>query len=388
MSGTVQRGHATISIFLFLLFAVSVEAATIKVGSATVSSQHSEQGQLCVSLETRASEQVAGTENLLLWDGDCATMVEGSCEATSGHGKSLSGSLQKQRDFTYKALVLSFNDTNPIPAGQLYCCDFLVHAAPGDCCRVTVGSPGGSDPNGNSVSVGAGPPGELCVAYDGQRPSGGQAGGNTFAGGGVSGGGIAPGGAAQPGGAPAPLGGGGAPASGFANSRDDEAPLDVDADRVFDPPPAPGANVAPAAPRAEPAPANPEPAAPPPAAPRAPGAAPDVAPATAGAATPAAAVPTPASPAAPLDSAPVAEEAEAGATGGEDALEEEAPPAPKRAEEGQPKPSPRDVQRADRPRQFPLDDDGCHTTRATGAAPAALALPLLALLLARRRRRI
>src|SRR5690606_4881611 len=89
------------------------------------------------------------------------------------HGKDLSGTLQRQRDFSYKGLVLSFSNTDPIDAGELYCCDFLVHARAGDCCSVRVGSPGGSDPNGNSVPVSSGPPGRLCVASDGRGVGGG-----------------------------------------------------------------------------------------------------------------------------------------------------------------------------------------------------------------------
>jgi MYXO-CTERM domain-containing protein len=407
MSGTDLRRIAAVCLLLSPFLPSGAPAATIKVGSATVATAHTDHARICVSLETRANEQVAGTENLLRWDGECATMIDGGCKATPGHGKNLSGSLQRQRDFTYKALVLSFSDTNPIPAGELYCCEFLVHANPGDCCRVSIGSPGGSDPSGNSVSVGAGPPGELCVASDGRGVGSGRSPGN-FAGG-ISGGGTqaagggapsvgagAPlgGGGAPAAGAAAPLAGGGAPAAGFAgpDTRPEVAPpAEVGDDRL----PAPAA----------------EPAAvvPPQAGQRAPVAVPEAAPPPAGGAPAAVGQPTPASavaeePPPPDDSSPGAG---AAAVGGEEDAEEEdtgafadepADDAEPKRDAGpsgdQAKPSPRDVQRdaraggSDRPRQFPLDDDGCQATRAPTSTSALLLLPLVVLLLGRRRRHI
>jgi len=53
--------------------------------------------------------------------------------AISGmHGKDLSAAT-RCGDFCLRAIVLSLTDVNPIPDGDLYCCRFSVHAAPGAC---------------------------------------------------------------------------------------------------------------------------------------------------------------------------------------------------------------------------------------------------------------
>ncbi len=201
-----------------LPFAAS--AATISVSSATVTKPHQERAQLCVSLTNRGGEEVAGTENELMWDGDCATMLPNSCEANSAHGKNLSGTLSQQRDFVYKGLVLSFSNTNPIPSGELYCCEFLVHLeSPGSCCRIRVVRPGGSDSDGNTVSVAASGPGQLCLADDDAPRGGGvrgpsnnvdvgSGGGGNFDGGDPGGGPVAGGGGTTDGGAGTVAGGG------------------------------------------------------------------------------------------------------------------------------------------------------------------------------------
>ncbi len=190
-----RRSAATVVAFLISL--TCAQAATINLTSDTVE-RAGDTGTICVNLVTRGGERVAGTENLLVWDGDCATILDGTCEANPAHGKNLSGVVQQQRDFTYKGLVLSLTDTDPMPAGELYCCDFVAAADPGGCCRIRIGSPGGSDPEGNSLSVGAGNPGQLCVASDGNSNRGGSSddvfdsGGLAGRGGGTSGGGSAP----------------------------------------------------------------------------------------------------------------------------------------------------------------------------------------------------
>src|SRR5690606_31324814 len=78
-------------------------------------------------------------------------------------GKDLYGRFQASEDFRYRALVLSLFDVDPIPDGGLYCCDFQVEADAGSCCAVGVAHAVASDPNGNSLTLDAGPPAQLCV---------------------------------------------------------------------------------------------------------------------------------------------------------------------------------------------------------------------------------
>lgn len=145
-------------------------AASIVIGSATVE-RTDDPARVCVGLTLEADELVAGTENLVVWNGACATLLFDTCAANPAHGKDLSGAPLREQDFTYKALVLSLTDTDPIPAGELYCCDFLAHVTTaGECCEVRVEAPGASDPLGNALVTTAGSPGQICLA-DGVPPA-------------------------------------------------------------------------------------------------------------------------------------------------------------------------------------------------------------------------
>jgi hypothetical protein len=434
MSKTVLRVCVVI-LSVAGLFPTGARAATLTLSSDTVQRQHQDPGTICVSLVTRGGEQVAGTENLLLWDGECASILAATCAANPGHGKNLSGTEQRQRDFTYKALILSLTDTDPIPPGELYCCDFLVHARPGECCRVRIGSPGASDPAGNALSIGAGPPGQLCVADDGSSPNSGRsddvfAGGGFVGGTGGGGGGAPTGGSGGSTGGGAPSGGTGAPAGGGpANTFGGSAPANPPGAVVADlgagtrevpeapaaaEPARPQANrAAPAAPRPArqeqeaAAPVAPEPRSRPPAE----GAAPDAAaekPPAAGAAAqkqPGAAgavekQPSAATAPAAKEKAPPPADAKSGT---EQATAPDQPAAEQPARAEAParstgdlgKPSPRDVRRSGSgsERRMPLDNDdgwfGCQIGAPVDAGRATfLLLPALLLLLGRGRRRI
>ena len=94
--------HTFLAVATIILMLIPAGAATISASSATVSRPHQERARLCVSLNVGSGEEIAGTENELVWDGECATMLPNGCEANSDHGKDLSGSVSRQRDFTYK----------------------------------------------------------------------------------------------------------------------------------------------------------------------------------------------------------------------------------------------------------------------------------------------
>lgn len=162
--------HCLAAVAALAMAAQIAGAATITVSSATVQDP-ADPARLCVGLVLDAEELVAGTENELAWDGACATLLEETCAANPAHGKDLSGAIQAGEDFRYKALVLSFTDTDPIPAGDLYCCDFSVQVpAPGDCCPVSVEAPGSSDQEGNPLTTTAGAPGQVCLSSDASTP--------------------------------------------------------------------------------------------------------------------------------------------------------------------------------------------------------------------------
>lgn len=117
---------------------------------------------VCVELETGA-EAIAGTQNELDWDADCATFV--GCEEIGAHGKGLAVA-QKGGESALRALVLSLTDVNPIADGPLYCCSFTFeHLDPSQCCPIGIRSAAASDPAGIRVQVG-GIGAEICAQED------------------------------------------------------------------------------------------------------------------------------------------------------------------------------------------------------------------------------
>lgn len=159
-----MRHVAIVPTFLVLL-AGPAGAVTLQLGSASVA-QPGDSAEICVSLATGGAA-VAGTQNDLAWDGACATLPDAAhCYAAGTHGKSLQGKLLDQRDFTYRALVLSLSDVDPIADGVLYCCVFTVEAAAGTCCDVQVSGAGAADPRGEALAA-RGVGGTLCVAAGG-----------------------------------------------------------------------------------------------------------------------------------------------------------------------------------------------------------------------------
>ncbi len=394
----VLLGWAALALAV-VLRAPAAPAASISASTAVVSRAHQERAKLCVSLDTSGAREIAGTENELVWDGECATMLPNGCSANSAHGKDLNGTLSRQRDFTYKALILSFSDTDPIDSGELYCCEFLVHLTrPGDCCQVRVVRAAGSDPQGNSISISPGAPGQLCLASDGTGgPAAGGVGGAAPAVGGLSGGDdMQPVGRSDtsPGGAPAAAGGA-APGQGAAPAPAGAAP----ANAITDDAPAPAAPANPAAVVADPAagqPAAAEPAAPP-------AQVADVNAARVADSAPKAVAeaPPPAPAGGPSDEAvpPAVQADEVVPPAAEEAVQvpaaAEEPVVRPTVGEADEKPSPRDVRRgaagARHSRRLPMDDDdgwlGCSVVAARHGQSTFLPwLPLLLLIFFGRRR--
>ena len=144
---------------LALLLAAPAWGVSLDISSANVA-RPGDVAEVCVTLDGEGQE-VAGTQNDLVWDGACATFLD--CRVDPATGKDLNGRIQGSEDFRYRALVLSLTDVDPIPDGGLYCCDFQVEADAGRCCAVAVVDAGAATPQGNALSIDAGPPARLCV---------------------------------------------------------------------------------------------------------------------------------------------------------------------------------------------------------------------------------
>jgi hypothetical protein len=140
-------------------------AAAVVVGASSATVQNSgDTAQICVFLQT-GGEKVAGVQNDLTWDGNCAILANNSdCQVAGTHGKQLSGTLNPQgQDFSYRALILSFSDTNEMPDGPLYCCNFIGEADPGQCCNITSMATAASNSQGGTIPA-MGNTAKLCTA--------------------------------------------------------------------------------------------------------------------------------------------------------------------------------------------------------------------------------
>jgi MYXO-CTERM domain-containing protein len=163
-----MSGRDVLAALLALLACSRDASATVQLDPSSVSvAQPGDRGRTCVSLVT-GGQEVAGTQNDLVWDGRCATLpYESACEVAGTHGKSLYARAGAGDDCRLRALVLSLSDVDPIADGVLYCCDFVVQAAPGTCCAVRVTDAGASDSRGNAVAGVVGGSASLCVAFAG-----------------------------------------------------------------------------------------------------------------------------------------------------------------------------------------------------------------------------
>jgi hypothetical protein len=124
-------------------FGVALRAERVTLASAD------DTAQVCVSLDS-GGDPVAGTQNDLVWHGECLTLFPG-CAVNPATNKRLSTAI---RSNSVRALLLSLTDVNPIPDGVLYCCNFRPERlAPGECCPVRVSGAASSDPFGNALTT-------------------------------------------------------------------------------------------------------------------------------------------------------------------------------------------------------------------------------------------
>ena len=160
-------GWLAVACGLAVLTAIDVKraAGAVAIGATSATVQNpGDNAQICVVMQTTGGEQVAGTQNDLTWDGNCAILADSSDCQIAARGKELSGTLSPQgADFAYRGLVLSFGNTSAIPDGPLYCCNFIGEADAGQCCNITSMATGASDANGKPLPT-MGNTAKLCTA--------------------------------------------------------------------------------------------------------------------------------------------------------------------------------------------------------------------------------
>lgn len=185
----LRRPFAPLLVALAVLCRGAVAGAVgLSISSATVA-QPGDSTRLCVTLTT-GGQQVAGTQNDLVWDGTCMTLNDGACFPAGNHGKQVNTRIQNSADFRMRVLVLSLSDVDPIDDGVLYCCNVQAEAEPGACCSIAVVNTGASDSAGTAVGGVGGNSGRVCVQGSGN--TGGGAVGNVIGGQGFGAGNAAP----------------------------------------------------------------------------------------------------------------------------------------------------------------------------------------------------
>lgn len=160
--------HATLG--LALLAPQLADAGVKLTASAATVAHPGDTAEICIALDSGGAA-VAGTQNDLVWDGSCATLPsDASCEAVAVGGQTLFGKLVAFSDFTYRALILSLDDVEPIDDGDLYCCSFTAEAEAGQCCAIEITGAQAADPDGRALDTSESP-GQLCVDAAGLDPA-------------------------------------------------------------------------------------------------------------------------------------------------------------------------------------------------------------------------
>jgi hypothetical protein len=150
-----------ISTTISLLFCASCSeddgfgGTTLRAESVSVAA--GEVARVCLELST-GDEEVAATQNDLRWDTGCLSLVD-DCVVDPAIDKMLLSNQRGPNEL--RAIIISLTDTDPIPAGRLYCCDLRATASSG-CCTVEIFGGSASDLDGHLVNLHTSN-GEVCI---------------------------------------------------------------------------------------------------------------------------------------------------------------------------------------------------------------------------------
>lgn len=147
----LRRAGFAVVAGLLVLPSAGASAATLSIDSVGISDP-GQKAVVCLHLDTEGQE-IAGVQNEIVWDESCAQMV-GRCRATGSHGKTLNSARPPGTTGVLRAFLLSFSDVDPIPDGELYCCEFSTRLSqPGASCALRLQNVLGSDPSGRPISL-------------------------------------------------------------------------------------------------------------------------------------------------------------------------------------------------------------------------------------------
>lgn len=161
-----------------MLCALPATAATFY--SPPVSANSGQAANLCIFMSD-GNYEVAGVQMDITWDASCMIPASGGtrpkCRSNPDTGKTVQSALRGGS--TLRAIMVSFSDTEPIPDGELFCCEFRVTDNPGGSgCGVSLSNVIASTPRGQRTNARVGSLGGVRL------------GGGSVAGGGVNVGGA------------------------------------------------------------------------------------------------------------------------------------------------------------------------------------------------------
>jgi hypothetical protein len=108
--------------------------------------------QVCVLMDN-SGDQVAGMQIDLAWDGTCMSGAQGAgksaqCTANASTGKNANSSFTGPSGM--RVLFFAMDNVDPIPDGELFCCNFTAPARP--CCGLQIGHLIASDATGHRLN--------------------------------------------------------------------------------------------------------------------------------------------------------------------------------------------------------------------------------------------
>lgn len=108
---------------------------------------------VCVYM-TDSGDEVAGVQMDLSWDASCMGAASGGsrpkCRANADTGKTVQSA--SRGPSSLRAIMLSFDNVDPIPDGELFCCEFVL-SNPAAACNVSIGGLIASTPQGQRTTA-------------------------------------------------------------------------------------------------------------------------------------------------------------------------------------------------------------------------------------------
>ena len=120
-----------------------------------INAQPGGNANVCVWM-SGGNDQVAGLQMDISWDAKCMVPASGGsrpkCRSNPDTGKTVQSATRGAT--TLRAIMISFSDVDPIPDGELFCCEFRVVDQPaGNACSLAVSNVIASTPTGQKTDA-------------------------------------------------------------------------------------------------------------------------------------------------------------------------------------------------------------------------------------------